>query len=96
MSVMKIVTTGPSGIPGAKGLEFGRGTAVDDDGHEHEVYNPLACPVAPSVAVVAARVHISRWVGEAWCVLAIGCHVQNEAGHGHDHGASRGHATPHA
>jgi hypothetical protein len=79
MSAMKIMTTGPAGIPGARGLEFGRGLATDDDGREHEVYNPLACPVPPEVAVVAARVHISRWVGESWCVLTIGCHVDARA-----------------
>ena len=75
MNSMRIVMTGPEGIPGAVGLEFGRGAAVDDDGNGVEVYNPLPCPVPPSVAVVAGRVHISRWLGEAWCVLTIGCKV---------------------
>jgi hypothetical protein len=75
MASMRIVTTGPEGIPGADGLEFGRGAAVDDDGNNLEVYNPLPCPVPPSVAVVAGRVHVSRWVGEAWCVLTVGCTV---------------------
>lgn len=73
MSAMKIITAGPSGIPGAVGLKFGRGVAFDDDGLEHEVINPTPHTVPPSVAVVAGRVHISRWVGEAWCVLTIGC-----------------------
>jgi hypothetical protein len=75
MSNMRIVTTGPEGISGAEGLAFGRGTARDDDGNEIEVYNPYACPIASEMAVVAGRVHISRWVGEAWCVLTIGCKV---------------------
>lgn len=75
MAVMKIVTTGPAGLPGAVGLEFGRGMAIDDDGHQHEVFNPMPYPIPPSVAVVAGRVHVGRWVGEAWCVLTLGCHT---------------------
>ena len=78
MDSMRIVTTGPDGIPWRAGLEFGRGTAVDEDGNELDVYNPLPCPVPPSVATVAGRVYVSRWVGEAWCVLAIGCKVVPE------------------
>lgn len=73
MNSMRIVTTGPEGIPGAVGLEFGHGAAVDEDGNTLEVYNPMPCPIAPQVAIVAGQVHISRWVGEAWCVLTIGC-----------------------
>jgi hypothetical protein len=78
MSTMRIVTTGPEGIPGAAGLEFGRGAALDEDGNELEVHNPLHCPVAPGVVVVAGRVHVSQWVGEAWCVLNVGCKVAAE------------------
>jgi hypothetical protein len=75
MTSMRIVTTGPEGIPGAVGLEFGRGSAEDDDGNSLEVYNALACPVPPSVSIVAGRVHVSRWLGEVWCVLTVGCRV---------------------
>ncbi len=78
MSNMRIVTTGPEGIPAAVGLEFGQGSAVDDDGNHLEVFNPMPCPVAPGVSIVAGRVHVSRWVGEAWCVLTIGCKVAGE------------------
>jgi hypothetical protein len=78
MSNMRIVTTGPEGIPAAVGLAFGHGVAADEDGNELEVYNPMPCPVAPAVAIVAGRVHVSRWVGEAWCVLTIGCKVAGE------------------
>ncbi len=79
MTSMRIVTTGPGGIPGAEGLEFGRGSAVDDDGNSFDVYNPLACPVAPSISIVAGRVHVSRWLGEVWCVLTVGCKVDRPA-----------------
>ena len=75
MSNMRIVTTGPEGIPAAAGLAFGHGATVDEDGNDLEVYNPMPCPIPPAVAIVAGRVHISRWVGEAWCVLTIGCKV---------------------
>jgi hypothetical protein len=75
MTNMRIVTTSPEGIPGAEGLEFGRGTALDEDGNVLEIYNPMHFPVPPHIAIVAGRVHVSRWVGEAWCVLTIGCKV---------------------
>jgi hypothetical protein len=75
MSTMRIVTTGPAGIPGAVGLEFGHGPATDEDGRGLEIYNPMPCPVPPHVAVVAGRVQVSQWSGEVWCVLTIGCKV---------------------
>ncbi len=75
MPSMRIVTTGPDGIPGADGLHFGRGLASDDDGNDFEVYNPLPCPVEGSVSIVAGQVHISRWLGDAWCIISVGCKV---------------------
>ncbi len=75
MNTMRIVTTGPAGIPGADGLEFGQGMAIDEDGNSLEIHNPMHFPVPPHVAIVVGNVHISRWAGEAWCVLTIGCKV---------------------